>query len=199
MDSLNIKELKQKVKTQTEEFKKKSNHSDYLDETHQKLQYLEVDSVSGNEIFIESNTWNNRITYKKTIIRNNNPIIINIWYDENGKISGIGKTYSEEYLTKNARAIKYPTGKDYSYDESGDVTKIVDYDSFYKFTIDDVFKFLKKNYMSSLESIVEVGNAPGLSWEIWYRSTKYGHCEALIDAGTGKIIHDSKNIQSREN
>ena len=202
MDSLNIKELKQKIKVREEEYlKKRPERGYYPDDPYMsigELEYFEVDSVTGDRFYIEGKIGNNEKTYKKTIIKKDDPIIIDIYYDVNGKVDGIGKTYSEHYFKKNPRAIEYPMGKYYSYGESGDVIKIVDYDSLYKYTIDDVFKFLKKNDISSLESIAQVGNAPRLAWEIWYRSSRYGRCEALIDAWTRKIIRDSKNIQSRE-
>lgn len=80
------------------------------------------------------------------------------------------------------------------YDQQGTLIKETDYDKPFKFTFDDILKFIKKRGidMKAHDFILSRGKINGkLSWDItWEKEDKTGLRRAWIDGVTGKITKE---------
>ncbi len=105
-------------------------------------------------------------------------------YYSNGKLKSTVERFPNNFL---AGVMK-------EYDQQGTLIKETDYDKPFKFTFDDILKFIKKRGidMKAHDFILSRGKINGkLSWDItWEKEDKTGLRRAWIDGVTGKITKE---------
>jgi len=206
--SLNLDEIKQKIQDYAKDSKgeylnferdsvKISIHNSPTDKND--LGYTESNLKNGNNLYIRGN----KEGYFKTIKNGNSFIVHEFSYYNDGKIKGIWALHSEIHLLRNEQNVEYPIGKAYRFDRNSNLIETLDYDKIYKFSINDVRKFLKSRKALNDRICIKSQVSDNLSgkiwyWEIYYFSSKYGLCYARIDAVSKKKIFDYRNMKTEE-